>query len=212
MRRRIRRVRKGACGRRPVATPAPRPQAYLTDEAGQGLRPPKGRTWAPRGARPAVRVRGAGGGRVSIAGVACYRPGDRPHLYYQLRVYRRRKGEAKGFTWADYRDLIIAAHRQLGAPVIWVQDNLNIHLAPELADFAAENKAWLRVYRLPAYAPDMNPAEGIWSLLKRSMVNFAAADLDGLVRIVKRKLKKIQYRPHLIDGCLAATGLKIEPW
>jgi hypothetical protein len=40
-----------------------------------------------------------------------------------------------------------------------------------------------------------NPAEGIWSLLKRAMVNFAAADLDGLVRIVKRKLKKIQYRP-----------------
>ena len=40
---------------------------------------------------------------------------------------------------------------------------------------------------------------------------FAAADLDGLVRILKRKLKKIQYRPHLIDGCLAATGLRIEP-
>jgi hypothetical protein len=71
-----------------------------------------------------VKVRGAGGGRVSIAGVACYRPGDRPHLFYQLRAYRRRKGEAKGFTRADY-----------------------IHLAPELADFAAENKEWLRVCR-----------------------------------------------------------------
>ena len=58
----------------------------------------------------------------------------------------------------------------------------------------------------------LNPAEGIWSLLKRSMVNFAAADLDGLVRIVKRKLKKIQYRPHLIGGCLAGTGLTIDPW
>jgi hypothetical protein len=56
------------------------------------------------------------------------------------------------------------------------------------------------------------PTEGIWSLLKRSMANSAAAGLDGLVRIVKRKLKKIQYRPHLIDGCLAATGLRIEPW
>jgi hypothetical protein len=53
------------------------------DEAGQGPSPPRGRTWAPRGARPVVRVRGArpvvrvrgaGGGRVSIAGVACYRP------------------------------------------------------------------------------------------------------------------------------------------
>ena len=55
-------------------------------------------------------------------------------------------------------------------------------------------------------------ARGIWSLLKRSMANFATADVDGLVRIVKRKLKKIQYRPHLIDGCLAATGLTLEPW
>ena len=156
-------------------------------------------------------MRGAGGGRVSIAGVACYRPGDRPHLFFKLRICRRRKGEPKGFTWQDYRDLIIAAHRQLAAPLVWVWDNLNVHLAPELASFAAENKAWLRVYRLPAYAPDMNPAEGIWSLLKRSMVNFAAADVAGLVRIIKRKLKKIQYRPHLIDGCLAATGLNIEP-
>jgi hypothetical protein len=44
------------------------------------------------------------------------------------------------------------------------------------------------------------------------MVNFAAADQADLVRIVKRNLKKIQYRPHLINGCLTATGLTIEPW
>ena len=58
----------------------------------------------------------------------------------------------------------------------------------------------------------LNPAEGIWSLLKRSMANFAAGDLDGLVRIVKRKLNKTQYRPHLIGGYLAGTGLTIDPW
>ena len=34
-----------------------------------------------------------------------------------------------------------------------------------------------------------------------------AADLVG---IIKRKLKKIQYRPELIDGCLAETGLTME--
>ena len=77
---------------------------------------------------------------------------------------------------------------------------------------ARQPQAWLRVYRLPVYAPELNPAEGIWSLLKRAMVNFAALDLDRLVRIVKRKLKKIQYRPHLIVGCLVATGLSIEAW
>jgi hypothetical protein len=47
-------------------------------------------------------------------------------------------------------------------------------------------------------------------LLKWAMASFAAPDLASLVRIVKRKLKKIQYRPHLIDGCLAKTGLTIE--
>jgi hypothetical protein len=94
---------------------------------------------------------------------------------------------------------------------VWCWDNLNVHLAPELAAFAAENKLWLRVYRLLAYTPDLNPA-GIWSLLKLSIANFAAADQAGLVRIIKRKLKKIQYRPHLIDACLAGMGPKIEPW
>ena len=34
--------------------------------------------------------------------------------------YRRRKGEAKGFTWQDYRNLIIATHHNLSAPLVWV--------------------------------------------------------------------------------------------
>ncbi len=65
-------------------------------------------------------------------------------------------------------------------------------------------------YYLPSYAPDLNPTEGVWSLLKRSVANLAATNLDHLVRVVKRKLKKIQYRPHLLEGCLAETGLALE--
>jgi hypothetical protein len=38
------------------------------------------------------------------------------------------------------------------------------------------------------------------------------ADQAGLVRIVKRKLNKIQYRPRLINGCLAAVGLRTGSW
>jgi hypothetical protein len=34
-----------------------------------------------------------------------------------------------------------------------------------------------------------------------------SADLVDLVRIINRKLKKIQYRDRLIDGCLAGIGL-----
>lgn len=181
------------------------------DETGQGLSPPRGRTWAPRGARPVVRVRGRGTGRVNVAGVVCFRPGHRSRFIYRLHVYHGRKSEPKSFGWQDYRDLIVATHQQLGTPLVWCWDNLNRHLVRELKDFAEEHKEWLRVFQMPSYAPELNPAEGVWSLLKRSTVNFVATSLIGLERIVKRKLKKIQYRSELIDGCLSGTGLIIEP-
>ena len=47
------------------------------DETGQSLRPPRSRTWARRGITPLIRVRGSGTGHVSVAGLACYRPGER---------------------------------------------------------------------------------------------------------------------------------------
>ncbi|MFF1839082.1 MFS transporter [Streptomyces sp. NPDC058231] len=53
------------------------------------------------------RVRGRGSGRVSIAGMTCYRPGERSRLIYAVREYRGRKDEPKGFGWRDFRDLLI---------------------------------------------------------------------------------------------------------
>jgi transposase len=148
-----------------------------------------------------------------MAGVVCFHPGGRrSHLFYKLHVYHGRKGEPKTFSWREYRDLIVRTHQRLQAPLVWCWDNLNVHLAQELQDFADEHTDWLRVFQMPTYTPELNPAEGIWSLLRRAMANFVAADLDGLVRTVKRKLKKIQFRPHLIDGCLTETRLIIEPW
>jgi transposase len=145
-----------------------------------------------------------------MAGVVAYRDGERPHLFYKLHVYHGRKGEPKTFSWIDYRDLIVATHQRLGAPLIWCWDNLNVHLDGRLTKFAAEHADWLRIIRLPTYAPELNPAEGVWSLLRRFLTNFAVTDLTGLTRIVKRKLKKIQYRPHLLTGCLAQTGLTLD--
>lgn len=131
-------------------------------------------------------------------------------MFYKLLVSRGRKGEKKSFAWNDYRDLIRMTHLQLGTPLVWVWDNLNVHLQQELFDFAEENKEWLVVFHLPPYAPDLNPQEGIWSLLKRALADFAAADLAHLTRAIKRKLKKIQYQPHLINGCLPPTGLTLN--
>ena len=175
------------------------------------MRPPRSRTWGRRGITPVIRVRGGGTGRVSVAGLACYRPGDRSRLIYRLHCYRGRKGETKAFTWTEYRDLLIAAHRQLpGGNVVLVWDNLNVHLGAELRAFTGA-QAWLRVFRLPAYAPDLNPVEGIWSVLKGGVLaNLAVASFAHLVQVIRHGLKKIQYQPGLIEGCLAGTGLTLD--
>src|SRR5947209_6350916 len=65
------------------------------DESGQSLKPPRSRTWARRGITPVIRVRGGGTGHVSVAGLACYRPGERCRLMYRLHLYRGRKGERR---------------------------------------------------------------------------------------------------------------------
>ncbi|MFF4121771.1 transposase [Streptomyces sp. NPDC001714] len=92
----------------------------FADETGQGLRPPKGRTWAPRGQCPVVRVRGSGRGRVNVAGVVCFRPARRAHLLFRMLVYHGRRHEPKSFTWRGHRALITMAHVQLGTLIVWV--------------------------------------------------------------------------------------------
>jgi hypothetical protein len=60
-------------------------------EAGQNLRPPKARTWAPRGRTPVVSLSGKGSGRVSAAGLVCLKPGSRSRLFFRVRIHRGRK-------------------------------------------------------------------------------------------------------------------------
>jgi hypothetical protein len=92
------------------------------DEAGQNLRPPKARTWAPRGHTPVVSVSGKGSGRVSVAGLVCLKPGARGRLFYRVRIHRGRKGERRSMSEADYAGLIAAAHQQLHAPLVLIWD------------------------------------------------------------------------------------------
>jgi len=69
---------------------------------------------------------------------------------------------------------------------------------------------WITCYFLPSYAPDLNPVEGIWSLLGRSsQANTAFTDPDHLISALRQGLRQIQYRSNLIDGCLAETGLTL---
>lgn len=180
------------------------------DEAGQTLRPPKARTWGRRGRTPVVAVSGKGSGRVSIAGLVCVRPGQRSRLIYRTRTHRGRKGERRSFAEADYAALLDAAHQQLGGPIVVIWDNLNTHRSAAMRELIAA-RDWLHVIRLPAYAPELNPVEQVWSQVKRGLGNLLVWGIDELVAVVKNRLNRIQYRPELLDAFLAHTGLDLEP-
>jgi hypothetical protein len=180
------------------------------DETGQTLRPPKARTWGRRGQTPVIPVSGKGSGRVSIAGLVCVKPGQRSRFIYRTIVHRGRKGERRSFSEHDYIRLLDAAHQQLGGPIVLCWDNLNVHVSALMRQLIAA-RDWLHVIRLPAYAPDLNPTEGVWSHLKRSIGNLTVRGVGQLQTIIKHRLKSIQYRPDVIDGFVAHTGLTLEP-
>jgi len=165
------------------------------DESGQALQPPKARTWGRRGHTPVVRVSGRGSGRLSVAGLACVKAGQPGRFYYRMRGHRLRPGTRRAMTEADYAALITAAHRYLEAPVIVIWDNLSTHLSRKMRAFTAGHPDWLTVIQLPAYAPDLNPVEGAWSVMKNSLGNLAPGTTDQLAAAMRRQLDRIQRRP-----------------
>lgn len=179
------------------------------DEAGHTLRPPKARTWGLRGRTPVIAVSGKGSGRISVAGLFCLRPGQRTRLLYRIKIHRNRKGERRSFAETDYIALLDAAHQYLKAPIAVIWDNLNTHISATMRELVA-GRDWLHVIQLPAYAPDLNPTEGVWPHVKRSLGNLAATGVDHLAAIVRNRLKRIQYRPDLLTAFLAQTGLTLD--
>ena len=149
--------------------------------------------------------------RVSLAALIAVKPGCRLWLIYRVHTGRRsRDDRRKGFTEGDYARLLDDAHQQLGGPLVVVWDGLNTHVSHAMADLVAA-RDWLTVFRLPPYAHELNPVESVWSHLKRSLANLAKRDISQLTALVKTRLRRMQYRPGLLDGFLAGTGLDFGP-
>jgi hypothetical protein len=158
-----------------------------------------------------VTVTGGSNKRVSLAALIAIKPGYRPRLIYRVHKGRRGKDQRKGFTETGYAQLLDAAHQQLAGPLVVVWDNLNSHVSAAMAELAAA-RDWLTIYQLPPYAHELNPVEPVWSHLKRSLANLAKRNISELTALVKTRLRRMQYRPALLEGFLAGTGLDLSPF
>lgn len=154
----------------------------LIDETGLFLNPLVRRTWAAKGKTPVLESWGRHRDKVSVIGAVSVSPAaGRCGFYFAT--------DPDGYFTPDkvvafLRDLL----RHLRGRVIVVWDGGSNHKGEAVRRFLARNKR-LRVERLPAYSPDLNPVEAVWSWLKYGrLANFVPRDVEHLDDLVLEHL------------------------
>jgi transposase len=90
---------------------------------------------------------------------------------------------------------------------IVVMDNLTCHKTAEVERLIAAAGACVRY--LPAYSPDLNPIEKVFSMLKAYLRSAAARTVDGLIAAMGDALRAI--RPGDLLGWFRHSGYKAPP-
>lgn len=161
------------------------------------------RTWAPRGHTPVLHPRGRNLHWMSAIGAIAYqRKSRRARL---LLLFQRGAVRSAGVL-----RFLRHLRRHVRGRVVLLWDGLRSHWSAEVLAWAKTQQHWLKIQRLPAYAPELNPVEGLWAWLKRGcLANVCGDDLAPLVRLVRKGAKRIRRRQDLLHAFLAKAGLSL---
>jgi transposase len=89
-------------------------------------------------------------------------------------------------------------------------DRLPAHRSRALRAWLATQRSWLVVERLPAYAPKLNPTEGLWSSLKAvELANLPCPTLAEVIDQAHRGIERVRGTPRLAYSFLRRTGLSV---
>ena len=95
------------------------------------------------------------------------------------------------------------------ATLLW--DGLPAHRSRAMRAWLATQRSWLVVERLPAYAPELNPTEGLWSSLKAvELANLVGPTLAEVIAQAHRGIDRVRRTPHLAYSFLRRTGLSVS--
>lgn len=76
--------------------------------------------------------------------------------------------------------------------------------------FIASQRSWLVAERLPAYAPELNPVEGLWASIKQvELANLARDTLEEVLAAALRGIERVRATPHLPYAFLRHCGLSV---
>ena len=168
------------------------------DESAFYLLPHAVRTWAPRGQTPILRVPLTHDHLSVISGITLD-----GRLCMQVQEHAFDAAGVVGFL----RVLL----RKIRGKVLVVWDGAPIHKGQPIKDYLARGATKrLHLERLPGYAPELNPDEGVWNYLKRvELKNRCCADLAELSREVRRAKERLRHQQHIIRSFSAHCGYSV---
>lgn len=165
------------------------------DESGFYPLPLAVRTYAPRGATPQLREWCT---HDHLAVVSAVTPAGK--LYVQA--------QERALTGTDVVRFLRHLLRQIAGPLCVLWDGAPIHRSAEVKRFLAEQAGRVQVERLPPYAPELNPDEGIWGYLKRvELKNLCCMSLAELREALRRAVARLRHKVAVIIGCFKEVGL-----
>ena len=158
-----------------------------------------GTTWARVGRTPTVTATGARFGLNMISAISAQGA-------LRFSVFAG-TFTAAGFIAFLHRLRHDAEHAGAG-PVFVIVDGHPAHRARAVDNFVGSTDGALRLYRLPAYSPQLNPDEWVWNNVKADGVAPAAPKgLEQMKAVVVGRLRRLQRLPHVVRGFFADPEL-----
>jgi len=116
--------------------------------------------------------------------------------------------QAQAFTGETVVAFLRQLLRQIRGKVVVVWDGAPIHRGQAVKEFLAQGAAArLHLERLPGYAPELNPAEDVWGLLKRGQLkNRCCQTLDELRWELGLAIRRLQRRRALLCAGFLRCG------
>ncbi len=98
--------------------------------------------------------------------------------------------------------------RTTSRPIMLFWDGLGAHWSERTRCALRAYRHRLTVHRLPAYAPELNPAEGLYAYLKGHVLRgHCPPDSEAQQRAIRRAVAQVRCRPTLIRPFFRRTPL-----
>jgi transposase len=163
-------------------------EIHWGDETGLRSDDVNGRSYAPKGKTPIQRVKGTTE-KVNMISTVTNKG--------QLRFMFYRETMTAQLFISFLKRLI----RRSSKKVFLIVDNLRVHHSKMVEEWLKENSAFIEVFYLPSYSPDLNPDELLNSTLKSNLGKKPESRRKGeLENNAKTIMRSIQKKPRIIQN------------